>query len=96
MKLPTSNILKYYFFAALIFISLGLLLGISNLTGEQDAVAAKVSKDISKVEFSTREEADLIEHLDELESMDLMENMDMLKNMDIIEKIDTSESAKKG
>lgn len=96
MKLPTFNILKYYFFTALIFIFLGLLLGISNLTGAPEAVAAKVSKDINKAELATREEADLIEHLDELESMDLMENMDMLKNMDIIEKIDTGESRKKG
>ena len=73
-----------------VFIFLGLLVNISNLTGEQKAIADKAMKDIDDIKLSP-EEVNLIEHLDELEAWELIENMELLQNLEILEEMEIKE-----
>lgn len=72
-----------------LFIFLALLLNIPNLSGEQNALAGKVNKDMADIKLKPQEEADLIEHLEELENWELIENIDMLQNLEVLENMDS-------
>lgn len=96
LKKPLRYNIKRYLLALTVFIFFLLLVNISNLTSEQDALAGKITEDIDSAQLSPAEEANLIEHLDELEAWDLIENMEMLQNLELLENMDVKSATIKG